>query len=342
MTSRGGATEEVAGGAAVLVDPLDAAAIADGIAEAESRRDELVPLGLERARKFTWERGGRRSRGTLAGAGMSAPLVVVDADVLGRRRTGDETYVLNLLRELPPLAAAARPADRRGDAPAGSRPGRGRGDRAAMPSQALRMAWALPRLLRTSALPSSTRSTPSRCAAPARPSSRSTTSRSSVTRPRWDGGTGPCSGVSCRGPPGARAHVLTVSERSKRDILELYGLAPDAVTVTPNGVDPVFRPGAPGSRDYVLAVGAVQQRKHQLAALEAAQEVGLPLVVVGPEKDARTASELRRRGATLRGYVADGRARRRCIAGRLASCRRRATRDSDCRCSRRWRAARRW
>ena len=31
---------------------------------------------------------------------MSEPLVVVDADVLGRRRTGDETYVLNLLREL--------------------------------------------------------------------------------------------------------------------------------------------------------------------------------------------------------------------------------------------------
>src|SRR5688500_10006966 len=35
------------------------------------------------------------------------PLVVVDADVRGRRRTGDETYVLNLLRELAPLAPAA-------------------------------------------------------------------------------------------------------------------------------------------------------------------------------------------------------------------------------------------
>jgi len=33
---------------------------------------------------------------------MSAPLVVIDADVLGRQRTGDETYVRNLLRELPP------------------------------------------------------------------------------------------------------------------------------------------------------------------------------------------------------------------------------------------------
>ena len=29
------------------------------------------------------------------------PLVVLDADVLGRQRTGDETYVENLLRRLP-------------------------------------------------------------------------------------------------------------------------------------------------------------------------------------------------------------------------------------------------
>ena len=34
-------------------------------------------------------------------------LVVVDADVLGRRRTGDESYVRNLLRTLPAPAAAA-------------------------------------------------------------------------------------------------------------------------------------------------------------------------------------------------------------------------------------------
>jgi len=56
VTSRGGATEEVAGGAAVLVDPLDAAAIADGIEQAETRRDELRWLGLERARGFSWVR----------------------------------------------------------------------------------------------------------------------------------------------------------------------------------------------------------------------------------------------------------------------------------------------
>src|SRR5205085_1243797 len=53
VTSLGGATEEVAGGAAVLVDPLDPAAIASGIEEAAARRDELRRLGLERMR-LTW------------------------------------------------------------------------------------------------------------------------------------------------------------------------------------------------------------------------------------------------------------------------------------------------
>jgi glycosyltransferase involved in cell wall biosynthesis len=56
VTSRGGATEEVAGGAAVLADPRDPAAIAAGIEEASRRRDELVAAGAERAAAFTWRR----------------------------------------------------------------------------------------------------------------------------------------------------------------------------------------------------------------------------------------------------------------------------------------------
>jgi glycosyltransferase involved in cell wall biosynthesis len=56
VTSRGGATEEVAGGAAVLVDPGDPAAIAAGIEEAARRRDELVAAGAVRAAPFTWTR----------------------------------------------------------------------------------------------------------------------------------------------------------------------------------------------------------------------------------------------------------------------------------------------
>ncbi len=99
------------------------------------------------------------------------------------------------------------------------------------------------------------------------------------------------------------ARVLTVSERSARDIVGLYGLEPEAVVVTPNGVDPAFHPGTDGPRDFVLSVGAVQPRKNQLAALAAAQAVGLTLVVVGPEKDAETARQLRAGGAALRGYV---------------------------------------
>ena len=56
VTSRGGALEEVVGAAAVLVDPLDVAAIAGGIEEAGRRRAELVPLGLERAKLYSWDR----------------------------------------------------------------------------------------------------------------------------------------------------------------------------------------------------------------------------------------------------------------------------------------------
>jgi glycosyltransferase involved in cell wall biosynthesis len=56
VTSEGGATAEVAGDAAVLVDPLDVAAIAAAIEEADGRRAELGPRGLERAKLYTWDR----------------------------------------------------------------------------------------------------------------------------------------------------------------------------------------------------------------------------------------------------------------------------------------------
>jgi glycosyltransferase involved in cell wall biosynthesis len=62
VTSAGGATEEVAGGAAVLVDPLDVDAIAAGIHEALARRDELRPRGLERARAFSWDESALRTQ----------------------------------------------------------------------------------------------------------------------------------------------------------------------------------------------------------------------------------------------------------------------------------------
>jgi glycosyltransferase involved in cell wall biosynthesis len=59
VAARNEAAEEVAGGAAVLVDPLDPDAIAAGLAEAVDRRDELRELGLERAAAFSWAAAAR-------------------------------------------------------------------------------------------------------------------------------------------------------------------------------------------------------------------------------------------------------------------------------------------
>jgi glycosyltransferase involved in cell wall biosynthesis len=56
VTSTDSAMAEVAGGAAVLVDPLDPRSIAEGIAEAEASAGELRDRGLERAGLYTWAR----------------------------------------------------------------------------------------------------------------------------------------------------------------------------------------------------------------------------------------------------------------------------------------------
>jgi glycosyltransferase involved in cell wall biosynthesis len=229
-------------------------------------------------------------------------LVVVDADVLGRRRTGDETYVRNLLEELPALAEneglRIAAVTRRPDlVPAGVEAIELRGG-----SQELRMALTLRRLLRRrgAALCHTQYAIPLRS-----PCSCVVTvhDASFARRPELMGWK---DRIVFRAvvPRAVRraARVLTVSERTKRDLVDLYGAEAGRVVVTPNGVDPVFHPGD-GPRDYVLSVGAIQRRKNQLAALDAAVAVGLPLVVAGPEKDPSVAAELRSRGARLEGYV---------------------------------------
>jgi alpha-1,3-rhamnosyl/mannosyltransferase len=98
--------------------------------------------------------------------------------------------------------------------------------------------------------------------------------------------------------------VLTVSERTRRDLRELYGVLDEKIVVTPNGVDPAFTPSDKVLQgEYVLFVGAVQERKNPLAAFAAADAAGLPLVVAGPAKDEALTRELERRGADVRGYV---------------------------------------
>jgi glycosyltransferase involved in cell wall biosynthesis len=50
---------EFADGVAVGVDPRDVDSIALGLGQAVERRDELGPLGRERAREFTWSRAAK-------------------------------------------------------------------------------------------------------------------------------------------------------------------------------------------------------------------------------------------------------------------------------------------
>jgi glycosyltransferase involved in cell wall biosynthesis len=82
--------------------------------------------------------------------------------------------------------------------------------------------------------------------------------------------------------------VLAVSERTKHDLVERYAVADERIVVTPNAVDPVFRPNgdAPVRGPYALFVGGIQPRKDPLAAVEALALLDgeLSLVLVGAEK----------------------------------------------------------
>jgi glycosyltransferase involved in cell wall biosynthesis len=97
-------------------------------------------------------------------------------------------------------------------------------------------------------------------------------------------------------------HVFAISERTKRDLVELYRTTPGKITVTPLAPDPDFKP-AKEHDSFLLFVSAIEPRKQPLAAVDAANSLGRRLVVVGPTKDEELAAELRRRGAELRGYV---------------------------------------
>jgi glycosyltransferase involved in cell wall biosynthesis len=68
LTSLGSGTEEVAGDAALLVDPWDQAALAAALSDLVRQpqlRKELHFKGLERVRLFSWERTAEATRGAL-------------------------------------------------------------------------------------------------------------------------------------------------------------------------------------------------------------------------------------------------------------------------------------
>jgi glycosyltransferase involved in cell wall biosynthesis len=230
---------------------------------------------------------------------VSEPLVVIDADVLGRRRTGDESYVSALLAELAKLDHGLRleAVTRRPDlVPEGVEP-----VTLEASSQMLRMGFGLPRLLR--------RLRPcvahfQHVVAPQCPCPTVVTihdlsfERHPELMSRRDRFV-----FRTMVPRSVRraARVLAVSESTKRDLIEHYRVSEERIVVTPNGVDSLFRPegdrrdGAP----YALFVGTLQPRKDPIAALEALALVGgdLRLILVGPDKGSgdearRTASKL--------------------------------------------------
>jgi glycosyltransferase involved in cell wall biosynthesis len=231
---------------------------------------------------------------------VSDPLVVIDADVLGRQRTGDETYVRELLRALPAHADGLRLAaiTRRPElVPEGVEP-------VHLPArvQELRMALRVPLLLRRlrPALAHFVHSLPLRAPCPA----VLTVQDLSFERDASLMGRRETAIFRLVVPRSARAarRVLAISQRTKDDLVSLYGLPPEKVVVTPLATDPAFRPG--GTRgDYLLLVGAIEPRKNPLAAAAAARAVARTLVSVGPERDPRLAAELRARGVDVRGFV---------------------------------------
>jgi glycosyltransferase involved in cell wall biosynthesis len=61
VATRAGAVPEVAGDAAVLVEPGDPEALAKGIEEVLADRPRFAAAGLERAKLFTWPETARRT-----------------------------------------------------------------------------------------------------------------------------------------------------------------------------------------------------------------------------------------------------------------------------------------
>ena len=220
--------------------------------------------------------------------------------MLGRRRTGDETYVRNLLRELAAASSGLRLAAVTRH-PELLPPGVTRIELPAR-SQIARMAFALPRLARVvkPRLGHFQHVIPPRLRSPA------VMTVHDLSFERFPELMGIRDRVLFQTfvPRSARraARIFAVSEWTKADLIELYGLPPEKVVVTPNAVDPLFRPDAPrqvedGAQDgrpYVLFVGAIQPRKDPITVLEAISRLDseLRLVIVGPDK--RGGRDLRR------------------------------------------------
>jgi glycosyltransferase involved in cell wall biosynthesis len=115
--------------------------------------------------------------------------------------------------------------------------------------------------------------------------------------------------------------IITVSESSKRDIIDVYEVAPERISVIYNGIDEVFFSDAADlpdvcddDRPYLLSVCATIPKKNVSAivrALAALKERGLPhrLIHIGPPGSVQETLEVEvrrfnlRRDVEFKGYV---------------------------------------
>lgn len=95
----------------------------------------------------------------------------------------------------------------------------------------------------------------------------------------------------------ARAdHILSDSEATRQDLIELYNTPPSKISVLYSGVDPTFAPASPaemaavrvryniGDAPFILSIGTVQPRKNYERLIEAFHRLqipGLKLVIAG-------------------------------------------------------------
>jgi glycosyltransferase involved in cell wall biosynthesis len=212
--------------------------------------------------------------------------VVIDADVLGRERTGDETYVRELLTELGRLESGLQigaVCREKALVPEGITPILLSGG-----NQIVRLSWGLPRLLKQI----SPRLAHFQYVIPPTYRGRAVVTVHDLSyellpelEDRFDGWA-----LRRLVPMSIRRALLVItgSEWTKRDIVVRYGVDPDRIVVAPDGVDARFRPDGerPARRSYVLFVGALRPRKDPLCALEAFRRLpgDLDLVMIGPDK----------------------------------------------------------
>jgi glycosyltransferase involved in cell wall biosynthesis len=231
------------------------------------------------------------------------PLVLVDGDTVGRGRTGDESYTINLLRELPgaaqdlSLACSLRdPTDLPPDVPAAVR--RLRLD-VSNPYRRIPFSFAALARREHAALAHTHYFVSPRLRCPAVVTVHDVSyarapelfSRRDRSLLRF-----------VRGSVRRAERVIAVSEFTRADIVDVYGLDSAKVVAIPNGVADRFRPLADASdrvharfginRPYMLCVGALQARKNVPLAIEAyARLMGsgtdCELVVAGGDKGGR-------------------------------------------------------